>query len=91
MQPAPSPRALEPRPGVVPARKAVRPVFLGGAWVDTPIYERAALPAGQRIEGPAVIEEFGSTTVLWPGQWLEVDPHGILLIREKVSNLGNKP
>jgi N-methylhydantoinase A len=74
---------LERRAGVVPAAKAVRPVFLEGAWVETPIYERAALPAGHRIDGPAVIEEFGSTTVVWPGQWLEVDPHGILLIREK--------
>ena len=77
---------LEPRPGVVPARTAIRPVFLGGAWVDTPVYERAAMPARQRIEGPAVIEEFGSTTLLWPGQWLEVDPHGIILVRDTVSD-----
>jgi N-methylhydantoinase A len=34
-----------------------------------------------------VIEEFGSTTVVWPGQWLEVDPHGIMLVREKVTPL----
>ena len=78
---------LEPRPGVAPARKGVRPVYFDGAWTDTPVYERAALPAGHRLEGPAVIEEFGSTTVLWPGQWLEVDAHGIALIREKVSTL----
>ena len=29
---------------------------------------------GFRIDGPAVVEEFGSTTVVFPGQWLEVDP-----------------
>jgi N-methylhydantoinase A len=28
-----------------------------------------------------VIEEFGSTTVVFPGQDVEVDPHGILVIR----------
>jgi N-methylhydantoinase A len=73
---------LEPRSGAA-GRNPMRPVFFDGAWVETPIHERAALPAGHRIDGPAVIEEFGSTTVVWPGQWLEVDPHGILLIREK--------
>ena len=26
-----------------------------------------------------MIEEFGSTTVVFPGQYLEVDPHGILV------------
>jgi N-methylhydantoinase A len=28
-----------------------------------------------------VIEEFGSTTVVFPGQYVEVDQHGILVIR----------
>jgi N-methylhydantoinase A len=78
---------LERQAGTTPARKGVRPVFLDGSWVDTPIYDRAALPAGHRLDGPAVIEEFGSTTVVWPGQWLEVDPHGIMLVREKVTAL----
>jgi N-methylhydantoinase A len=27
-----------------------------------------------------VVEEFGSTTVVFPGQHLRVDPHGILII-----------
>jgi N-methylhydantoinase A len=34
-----------------------------------------------------VIEEFGSTTVVFPGQFMEVDPHGILIVREKVTPL----
>jgi N-methylhydantoinase A len=78
---------LERQAGATPARKGARPVFFEGRWVDTPIYDRAALPAGHRLDGPAVIEEFGSTTVVWPGQWLEVDPHGIMLVREKVTPL----
>lgn len=78
---------LEPRPGVLPAKKGMRPVWFDGKWVETSIYDRAALPPGQRIDGPAVVEEFGSTTVVLPGQWLEMDPHGIMLVREKVTEL----
>ena len=48
---------------------------------DTPVFERATLGAGFKLDGPAVIEEFGSTTVVFPGQHLRVDPHGILIIR----------
>ncbi len=59
-----------------------RRVFFAGAFVDTPIYARSALPAGARIDGPAVIEEFGSTTVVFPGQTLAVDPHGIMIVRK---------
>jgi N-methylhydantoinase A len=59
----------------------IRPVYFGGAFSDTPIYDRATLPAGYRLDGPAVVEEFGSTTVVFPGQWLEVDERGILIVR----------
>jgi N-methylhydantoinase A len=58
-----------------------RPVYFSGAFCETPIHQRAALPAGFRLEGPAVVEEFGSTTVVFPGQQLEVDAHGILIVR----------
>ena len=34
-----------------------------------------------RSTGPAIVEEFGSTTVVFPGQKLTVDPHGILIVR----------
>jgi N-methylhydantoinase A len=58
-----------------------RQVHFGGAFCDTPIYNRSTLPAGYHIDGPAVIEEFGSTTVVFPGQCLDVDAHGILIVR----------
>ncbi len=76
---------LEPMPGVTPARKSMRKIYFDGGWIDTAIYDRAVLPAAHRLEGPCVVEEFGSTTVVWPGQWLEVDAHGIMLVREKVT------
>jgi N-methylhydantoinase A len=67
--------------GATPARRSVRPVFFDGAFRDTPIYDRASLSPGFRLPGPAVVEEFGSTTVVFPQQELAVDPHGILVIR----------
>jgi N-methylhydantoinase A len=58
-----------------------RPVFFDGKFRPTPTYARAALAAGNRITGPALIEEHASTTVLNPGDRLEVDPHGNLVIK----------
>ncbi len=58
-----------------------RPVyFQGRGFVPTPTYARAALLGGNRIKGPALIEEHASTTVLMPGDTLEVDPFGNLAI-----------
>ncbi|MFZ3361377.1 MAG: hydantoinase/oxoprolinase family protein, partial [Xanthobacteraceae bacterium] len=59
----------------------VRPVYFGGAFRDTPIFDRSKLRAAIRLDGPAIVEEFGSTTVVFPDQWLEVDERGILIIR----------
>jgi N-methylhydantoinase A len=66
---------------VTPARKAVRPVHFGNGFHDTPVYDRASMVPGFRINGPAIVEEFGSTTVAFPGQHIDVDPHGILIVR----------
>jgi N-methylhydantoinase A len=65
----------------VPSPKSIRAVYFGTQFRDTPIYDRASLPSGGRVDGPAIIEEFGSTTVVFPDQVVEIDPHGILVIR----------
>jgi N-methylhydantoinase A len=65
-----------------------RPVYFGQGFRDTPIYDRATLPAGFRLDGPAVIEEFGSTSVVFPGQSLAVDAHGILIVRRAHAGEG---
>jgi N-methylhydantoinase A len=57
-----------------------RPVYFDGEYRDTPVFARGSLPAGFTLRGPAVVEEFGSTTVVFPGQQLTVDPHGILIV-----------
>jgi N-methylhydantoinase A len=61
--------------------RTMRRAFFGGRFVETLVYDRNELPAGARLDGPAVIEEFGSTTVVFAGQQLTVDPHGIMVIR----------
>jgi N-methylhydantoinase A len=46
------------------------------------IYERALLRAGASLEGPAVVEEPAASTVIFPGQVLRVEDHGLLVIEE---------
>jgi N-methylhydantoinase A len=58
-----------------------RPVHLGaGGFRATPTYRRHALLAGNRIKGPALIEEHASTTVLMNGDTMTVDAFGNLVI-----------
>jgi N-methylhydantoinase A len=57
-----------------------RPVFYAGRFHATPTYRRSALLSGNRVRGPALIEEYASTTVLMPGDALEVDRFGNLVI-----------
>lgn len=51
-----------------------------GQFVDTATYRRADLRAGNRIAGPALVEEHASTTVLAPGDALTVDDYGNLAV-----------
>jgi N-methylhydantoinase A len=55
--------------------------FTHGRSLKTPIYDRAELQPGQSITGPAVVEQFDSTTVLYPKDALIVDDAMNLLVR----------
>jgi len=57
-----------------------RPAYFSGAWLDTPHYDRARLSVGARVEGPAVIRQYDTTTVLLPAHYAEIDSHGNILI-----------
>jgi N-methylhydantoinase A len=74
-----------------PVPKSSRAVYFGSAFRDTPVYDRSSLPTGKPVDGPAIIEEFGSTTVIFPGQVVEADPHGILVVRPGQSAQEVKP
>ena len=45
-----------------------RPVWFDEGWVDCPVYDRAAMPAGYALDGPAIVEEAGGTSVV-PPRW----------------------
>lgn len=48
------------------------------------VYDRASLAPGQRLQGPAVVEEAASVTLVYPGQVLQVDRYGNLIIELEV-------
>ncbi len=55
-----------------------------GGLLETPLYDRAQLLRGHRVAGPALIQEYASTTVLLPGDSLVVDRMGNLDITIEV-------
>lgn len=60
-----------------------RPVYFADRVLPGTIYERERLPAGAAFDGPAIVEEFGATTVLFPGWRAAVDPWGNLLLEPR--------
>ncbi len=63
--------------------RASRPVYFAASasYVDTAVYDRDGLGRGQKIIGPAIIEEW-TTTIVVPGGWeVEIDRIGDLVLR----------
>jgi N-methylhydantoinase A len=62
---------------------AHRRVYMGEwqGFVTTPVYRRAELGPGTKFNGPAIIEEPASTTVVLPNDQVEIVPSGELVIR----------
>jgi N-methylhydantoinase A len=58
-----------------------RAYFPGTGFGDVPTYQRDTLAAGQTVDGPALIEQADSLTVLPPGVQARVDDHGHLVIK----------
>jgi len=75
------PRVAAPvRGGGIPSAPGRRPVYFDAGWIETPVFDRAALAAGARTVGPAVIEEMSATTLLHPGDQAVVDDAGNLVV-----------
>jgi N-methylhydantoinase A len=74
-------------PGGAATPKERRQVYFAeaGDYVDCPIYDRYALAGGATFPGPAVVEEFDSTTVVHPGFSVAVDETGNLIIEREGS------
>ena len=76
-------REIAPRSGPAgEARKGMRQVCFdaAGGFVPTPVYDRGRLGAGHRFDGPAVVEEMDSTTLVLPGYTVAVDRYANLLV-----------
>ncbi|RUS59616.1 hydantoinase/oxoprolinase family protein [Pseudorhodobacter sp. E13] len=56
-----------------------RKVWFNG-WVDTPVYWRDHLPLDLQLNGPAIIEQMDTTTLVHPGCTVTSDPDGNLII-----------
>ncbi len=57
-----------------------RPVYFQDHFIDTPVYERSRLPSGTILQGPVLIEQEDSTTVVPPQVRVEVDSYGNLVL-----------
>ncbi|WP_213806724.1 hydantoinase/oxoprolinase family protein [Granulicella sp. dw_53] len=57
-----------------------RRIYFSGAWLESTVYGRDLLVAGDTISGPALITEYSSTTVLPPGCVATVDLYGNLIV-----------
>lgn len=54
-----------------------------GGWLNASIHDRTGLVAGDHIEGPAVVEEMSSTTIIPPKYRAAVDALGNLVLEAK--------
>ncbi len=82
---APGEAIVEP---TLPARTSGAPdavdtvaMWTGGAEHATPVYERTALLARDRLPGPALVREANATTVIEPGWTAEVTPQNHMILR----------
>jgi N-methylhydantoinase A len=75
-----------PKGGEKPAQEALfkikKVLYENKGWLEVPIYIREKLLSGNIIEGPAVIIEEASTTVLYEGDLAIIDDYGNILIHK---------
>lgn len=72
--------------GPAPAPYGFRDIYFNNGFIKCPVYRRATLPAGIRLNGPVCIEEDTSCCLVEPGQSLSVDEYGLLFIDLKAEN-----
>jgi len=82
--PLPSRPAVSSNPPA-PRPRATRPVYFEetGGFAETPIYWRDHLAPGAALVGPAVVEQYDTTTLLHPGWHLAVDGDGNMVLTRR--------
>jgi N-methylhydantoinase A len=63
--------------------KHTRAVHLGDTPSDVPVFDRSALAAGQRIDGPVIVEERETTVFVLPGWSVDLHDNGSLIATRK--------
>jgi N-methylhydantoinase A len=72
--------APEPSAPLDKPKRGTRKVWFTGRFRDTAIWSRLDLPAGARIDGPAILEQPDATTVIEPGFAGRIDALGNLIV-----------
>ncbi|PTQ58917.1 5-oxoprolinase (ATP-hydrolysing) [Sphingomonas aurantiaca] len=80
--------ALVTFPDAPAAPLATTPVYMAGAWHDTPVLAREGLPVGHGVDGPALILDSVSTTIVEPGWRARVDTVGNLILDRIAPRVG---
>jgi N-methylhydantoinase A len=62
------------------ARRETRRVRMNGADIDCPVYQRERIGVGVTFEGPAILDQFDCTTVIYAGQTAQVDEYKNLIV-----------
>ena len=57
--------------------------FAPHGFVSCPVFRRGELGAGATLIGPAIVEDIDATTVVYPGDTLEVTPSCVLIINRR--------
>jgi N-methylhydantoinase A/oxoprolinase/acetone carboxylase beta subunit len=74
------PNLLSQRPRSRKRKPDLRRIHSAGAWHETPVYQRSSLPSSP-LQGPALILDYGSTTMIPPGWRFSLDKAGSLVAR----------
>ncbi len=69
----------------LPAAVDTVSMWSGGAAHETPVFERTALRAGDRVSGPALVREANATTVVEPGWTAEVTGLDHMILKRTVA------
>jgi len=72
-----------PQASIEPSPLERRLVYFEGkdAWIETPVYKREAIRTGCTLKGPAVVEQYDATTVIYPSWGATVDGFGNMVLR----------
>ena len=65
------------------------PMYSGGLWHDTPLFDRTALQPGARIHGPAIITEQNGTNIVEPGWQAAITDAGHLMLERVIPRMSN--